>query len=193
MSPGLRPEVHVPGFKFCVPPPMIPEDAVPSLKTEKRKPETGIRVSGSPIHGFGLFAARDIAARESLCEYRGELITKAESRRRAESRAPGAPVYTVSLNDEYDLDGDLPDNPAKYANHGCRANAALVERDALLFLVASRDIGAGEEIVFDYGFGLAESLAHPCRCGAPGCVGRILAEPLRPLLKKHLRRPRRTP
>ncbi len=100
-------------------------------------------------------------------------------------------MYTVALDDDHDLDGDLPDNPAKYANHGCTANAELVARDGRLFLVASRPVPDGAEILFDYGFGLAESLGHPCLCGLPGCAGRILAEPLRSLSKKHLRRPRR--
>lgn len=151
---------------------------------------SAVRVSNSPIHGDGLFASRTIAAGEVLCEYRGERISKEESRRRSETSAPGTPVYRVALDDETDIDGDIPDNPAKFANHGCEANAELVHKDDRLWLVATHDIPEGGEILFDYGFGLAESLAHPCRCGTPGCVGRILASPLRPLLKKHLRRTR---
>ena len=147
-------------------------------------------VRGSPIHGFGLFAARAIAGGETLCEYQGRRISKEESRRLAEAAESGAPVYTVSLDETHDLDGDLPDNPAKYANHGCEANAELVLTDGRLHLMALRDIRDGEEILFDYGFSLADSVSHPCRCGTPGCVGRILAEPLRPLLLK-LRRPPR--
>ena len=145
-------------------------------------------VNESPIHGTGLFAARAVAAGEFLCEYRGERITKEESRRRTEAAAPGSPVYRVSFDDDTDIDGDIPDNPAKFANHGCDANAELVRIEDKLHLRALRDLRAGEEILFDYGFGLAESLGHPCRCGSPGCVGRIVAEPLRPLLKKQMRR-----
>lgn len=154
-------------------------------------PEPTVRVAASGIHGRGLFAARDLRAGETLCEYRGEIITREESRRRASSRAPGEPLYSVNLDETHDLDGDIPDNPAKYANHGCVANAVLTTHDdpRRLFLVACADIPNGGEILFDYGFGLAESLAHPCRCGAPGCPGRIVAEPLRALLKKNLRRP----
>ena len=142
-------------------------------------------VRDSPIHGAGLFATREIVAGETLAPYRGERIDKAESRRRAAARPAGAPVYTVALDDTADIDGDVPDNPAKYANHGCAANAALEAAGDNLVLKALRPIAAGEEIVFDYGFGLVDSLAHPCRCGAPGCVGRIVAEPLRPLLRKN--------
>lgn len=144
-------------------------------------------VNTSPIHGAGLFADSDIVAGELLCEYRGERITKAESRRRSEKRAPETPVYTVAFDDDFDLDGDIPDNPAKFANHGCDANGELVNEGDRLVLRASRDIPTGSEIVFDYGFGLAEGLMSPCRCGHPRCCGRIVASPLRPLLKKHLR------
>lgn len=147
-----------------------------------------VRASESSIHGTGLFAARTIATGKILCEYRGERITKEESRRRSEAAAPGTPVYRVAFDDDTDLDGDLPDNPAKFANHGCDAKAELVRLGDKLVLRAIRDLREGEEILFDYGFGLAESLGHPCRCGTPGCIGRIVAEPLRPLLKKQMRR-----
>jgi uncharacterized protein len=149
-----------------------------------------VYASASSIHGAGLFAARAVVAGEVLCEYRGERITKAESRRRSESAPPGKPVYSVALDDDTDIDGDIPDNPAKFANHACEANSELTRDGDRLWLVAARDIPAGSEILFDYGFGLAESLAHPCRCGMSGCAGHILAAPLRPLLKKHLRRTR---
>lgn len=151
------------------------------------KSDAPVRVNESPIHGAGLFAARDIAAGELLCEYRGSRITKEESRRRTETRAPGTPIYTVAFDDDFDIDGDLPDNPAKFANHGCVPNAELVREGDRLFLRASQAVGAGEEILFDYGFGLAEGLMCPCRCGHPRCCGRIVASPLRQLLKKHLR------
>lgn len=146
-----------------------------------------VAVRTSPIHGSGLFAVRSIAPGEPIAPYRGERISKEESRRRSAARPEGAPVYVVALDDGTDIDGDVPDNPAMYANHGCEANAALEASGDGLRLVATREIAPGEEILFDYGFGLAESLGRPCRCGSSRCTGRIVAEPLRPLLKKLLR------
>lgn len=153
-------------------------------------PETTVRVAASGIHGLGLFAARPVRAGELLCEFLGDIITRDEARRRAATRPADAPVCIVNLDAEHDLDGDLPDNLAKYANHGCVANAELTpgEHPHRLFIIATADIPNGGEILYDYGFGLAESLGHPCRCGAPECPGLIVAEPLRPLLKKTLRR-----
>ena len=40
--------------------------------------------------------------------------------------------------------------------------------------MALRDIPAGEELTYDYRFDLTEWRDHPCRCGAPGCVGFIV-------------------
>ena len=167
-----------------------PENSDTSRATAGEGPPAlpSVSVNKSPIHGAGLFAARAVTAGEILCEYRGERITKEASRRRSEAGPPGAPVYRVAFDDDIDLDGDLPDNPAKFANHGCDANAELVRIGDKLVLRALRDLRADEEILFDYGFGLAESLGHPCRCGTPGCVGRIVASPLRLLLKKQMRR-----
>jgi SET domain-containing protein len=42
--------------------------------------------------------------------------------------------------------------------------------------MANREIEPGEEITFNYGFDLADYREYPCRCGAVGCVGYIVAE-----------------
>jgi SET domain-containing protein len=41
--------------------------------------------------------------------------------------------------------------------------------------VANRDITAGEELTYNYGYELDEEDAHPCICGATQCCGFILA------------------
>ncbi|MFM9167211.1 MAG: SET domain-containing protein-lysine N-methyltransferase [Verrucomicrobiota bacterium] len=88
-------------------------------------------------------------------------------------------------------DGSSEDNPARVANHSCEPNADLVwdEAEAAAWLSARQDLPAGTEVTFDYGFSLAEALTHPCLCGSPSCVGRIVAAPLRAALRRHLRHP----
>ena len=83
------------------------------------------RISGSGIHNQGLFAAMDIPKDTDVIEYRGIKIKKDLSRelaveweKRARKSGEGM-VYIFDLNAEYDLDGNIPDNPAKYANHHC--------------------------------------------------------------------------
>lgn len=149
----------------------------------------GVESRPSPIAGLGLFARRPFAPGERLAPYAGT-----ETAVEPAPGQPGAPTYTLEIAPGRWLDGSAETNPARHANHSCRPNAELTYLPAehLAWLTALVPIAAGEEITFDYGFSLAESLFHPCRCGAPGCVGRIIAEPLRGALRRHLRfsRPR---
>lgn len=142
----------------------------------------------SLIHGAGLFALRSFAPGEKIADYVGRPT------RTTPRYSPGDPVYALEIGPGLWLDGDSPDNQARHANHSCRPNAELIHETESneTRLVAREQISQGEEITFDYGFSLAESLFHPCRCGQPGCVGRIIASPLRPALRRHLRfsRPR---
>jgi hypothetical protein len=143
----------------------------------------------SPIAGLGLFASRDFAAGERLAPYVGPMTSAPPS-----SSDTAGKVYALEVAPGRWLDGSSADNPCRHANHACHPNAELVWHDleSTAWLTALRPIAAGEEITFDYGFSLAESLFHPCACGAPDCVGRIIATPLRPALRRHLRfsRPR---
>lgn len=59
----------------------------------------------------------------------------------------------------------------RYMNHGC----APTIYSAGNLEIAIRDIAAGEEITCDYGL-MNSSSALDCRCGAPECRGRIVAE-----------------
>lgn len=152
-------------------------------------------VRASAIHGSGVFAARDIAAGEKIVEYRGEKITKAEGERRGlarEARRDGAGrVYIFELNQRYDLDGDIPDNPAKYINHSCEENCEAVLERGKVWIYSKRDIRAGEELTYDYGYALEHFLDHPCRCGSPRCIGYIVHQTARTKLKQLLARSRK--
>ena len=148
----------------------------------------------SSIHGTGVFAATDLHEGQRIMEYKGELISKEESERRGlalmdkASRDGGAAVYIFTLNDEWDLDGDHPDNDARLINHSCDPNCEAWDYDGRLFIEAKRAIPKGEELSFNYSFGFDTWEDHPCRCGAANCVGYILAEEYWPRLKKLLAR-----
>lgn len=128
----------------------------------------------SRIHGMGGFARKDIPAGTPLIEYLGRKVTKAESLRLCEEDNP----YIFCLDDEHDLDGGVEWNPARFINHSCAPNCEteLDEEAGRVWVLALRDIRAGEELTFNYGYELSEYREHPCRCGAPGCVGFIVAE-----------------
>ncbi len=126
----------------------------------------------SEIHGLGAFAARPLPAGTRIIEYVGELIDKAESLRRCELNNE----YIFSLDQEHDIDGNVPWNPARFINHSCSPNCEAVLEKGHIWITATRDILAGEEVTFNYGFDLEDYRNYPCRCGAPNCVGFIVAE-----------------
>jgi hypothetical protein len=126
----------------------------------------------SPIHGSGGFAKAGIAKGTRVIEYVGERISKSESLRKCE----GNNEFIFSLNEEQDLDGDVAWNPARLLNHSCAPNCEAELQEDRIWIVASRDIAAGEEVTFNYGYDLVDYRDYPCRCGAPNCVGYIVAE-----------------
>jgi SET domain-containing protein len=125
----------------------------------------------SPIHGTGGFARSQISAGTQIIEYVGEIISKAESLRRCELNNE----YIFALDAERDLDGNVAANPARFLNHSCAPNAEALLEDGRIWIVARRDICAGEEITFNYGYDLTDFAEHPCRCGAVECAGYIVA------------------
>ena len=129
-----------------------------------------------------------LAAGEAVAEYVGERITKAESARR---QAAGGQVFIFEVDEQTDLDGDSPDNPARFANHSCEPNGEAAAVSGRVYLRALRAIEAGEELTFDYGYRLAAFPGYPCRCGAPSCPGFIVAQSERRGVRRLLNRPAR--
>jgi len=130
-----------------------------------------IRIGPSPIHGQGVFAKTIIHRGARVIEYLGEKITKAESARRCERQN----WRIFSLDGEFDLDGDLEWNSARYVNHSCAPNCEAECQEGRIWITALRDIQPGEEISFNYGYDLEAYQEHPCHCGAAQCVGFIVA------------------
>jgi SET domain-containing protein len=128
----------------------------------------------SPIHGMGGFAKTDIPKRTRVLEYVGERIDKQESLRRCEKNNE----YIFALDDAVDLDGNVPSNPARLLNHSCSPNCEAEIEEGRIWLFALRDICAGEELTFNYGYDLVDYREHPCHCGSRECVGFIVAEEL---------------
>jgi SET domain-containing protein len=128
------------------------------------------RASG--IHGTGGFAKAGLTKGRRIIEYVGERIDKRESLRRCEQDNE----YIFSLDAEADLDGNVPWNPARFLNHSCAPNCDAEVDEGRIWVIANRDIRAGEELTFNYGYDLEDYKKYPCRCGAPECVGYIVAE-----------------
>lgn len=141
----------------------------------------------SVIHGMGGFARKDIRAGTRIIEYVGEKMDKKEAQRRCED----GNVFVFEINDDFDIDGSVDWNPARWLNHSCAANAETDVVNDRVWIVAKRDIRAGEEIVYNYNFDLDEFEDYPCRCGADHCVGYMVHEDHWPLVRQ--RHPRSGP
>lgn len=138
----------------------------------------------SSIHNKGVYAREDIKKGTKIIEYIGDKLTKEESEKRADEQLAKAEkdpnheglVYIFELNDEFDIDGNVPENDAKYINHSCNPNCEIENDGKHIWIVAKRDIAKGEELFYNYGYDTEDFEDHPCRCGAENCIGYIVAE-----------------
>lgn len=128
-----------------------------------------VQVAASRIDGQGAFAAEAIPARRKIGEIRGEAISVREARRRAKGLAR---IMIVELSERRAIDASNSADPLRYTNHSCRPNAVLRIRQGRVEFYAMRDVSAGEELTVNYGETHHEGKLR-CRCGAPGCVGRL--------------------
>jgi uncharacterized protein len=142
-------------------------------RTENPVAETELALfKHSPIHGIGGFATLNIPKGARILEYVGEKIGKQESLRRCEANNE----FIFALNERQDLDGNVDWNPARFINHSCAPNCDAELEEERIWIVANRDIRAGEELTFNYSFDLEDYRQHPCRCGSSCCVGYIVAD-----------------
>ena len=134
----------------------------------------------SLIHGMGAFARQRVGKGVHVIEYVGEKIDKAESLRRCEQNNE----FIFALDAEHDIDGSVASNPARWINHSCTPNCEAEVEDGRIWIVALKEIEAGEEVTFNYGFDLVDYRQYTCQCGAPECVGYIVAEEFFPHVRK---------
>ena len=131
-----------------------------------------VRDSTSRIAGQGLFAAQDIPQGTRIIAYIGEKISNQESaRRRAEGNA-----YIFHLTYRYAIDGQTLENTARYINHSCDPNCEVEKTSDTIWIIALREIPAGEELTYNYGYAARDYQENPCNCAAQNCCGYILAQ-----------------
>lgn len=144
-----------------------------------------IKVKKSSIHSKGVFAKKNIKKGEFIIEYSGRKINHDESEKLYEQmiqehkKNPNkASVYTFTLNETTDIDGNTWYNKAKYINHSCKENceALLNEEEQTIEIHATKNIKKGEELFFNYGYDVENWQDHPCYCGSKNCVGHIVSK-----------------
>ena len=78
----------------------------------------------------------------------------------------------IEVSERRAIDASQSADPLRYTNHSCAPNAVLRIRQGRVEFYAMRDVAPGEELTVNYGETHHEGRLA-CRCGAPGCVGRL--------------------
>ena len=129
-----------------------------------------IRISG--IHGCGCYTTVPIAEGTHIVEYTGGRLSKEQADELYNERAD---TYLFCIGEgDYVIDGD---SVAAFINHCCEPNCETDEFDEHIWIIAQRDIAAGEELTYDYNlYDGDDDDEAPCRCGARQCRGSMYGE-----------------
>lgn len=130
----------------------------------------GLIIRSSRIHRRGCYTTTPIRKGTRIVEYTGERISIAE----ADRRYDGSEItYLFGLSSgERVIDGN---GIAALINHSCNPNCETNEIRGRVWIIAIRDIRAGEELTYDYNLydGDGDS---PCRCRARNCRGSLYSD-----------------
>lgn len=143
-------------------------------------------VKASTLHGKGVFALRDIPAGTRILQYAGRRLTS-EQADALHPVNPDDPFHTFffALSSGKIIDGGQRGNDSRWINHCCEPNCEGHENSdgTRVYIVAMRDIAAGEELLYDYGLVIDEDITaelkqnYRCLCGVPSCRGTMIAVP----------------
>jgi len=124
----------------------------------------GLIIRSSRIHAAGCYTTAPIVKGTRVVEYTGPLIGKDE----ADIRYENKPItYLFAIGDGSKvIDGH---GTAMFINHSCDANCETEEIDGRVWIMAIRDIAAGEELCYDYCLYDGDEEEAPCNCGAKNC------------------------
>src|SRR5271155_4787373 len=153
-------------------------------KPASRRRTPLFEVRNSPIHGYGVFAARRIRKGTTVVEYLGDRVSHAQADARYEDKDPtDNHTFLFTVDAKTVIDGGSNGNEARYINHGCEPNCPSVTAAKRIFIEALRTIQPGEELAYDYQIQRDADDApdvdeiFACRCGAQSCRGSMLEAP----------------
>ncbi len=106
-----------------------------------------------------------------MCEYDGPRMTKDDADERYADRVV---TYLFGYGEgDMVIDGF---GAAMFMNHCCEPNCETEEdEDDRIFVVALRDIAAGEELVYEYNLWDSDEAKQDCYCGKPKCRGTMFS------------------
>lgn len=113
--------------------------------------------------GRGLFALHAIPKGACIIEYIGRPATPEQVRKNT-----GKYLFWTSDTDM--IDGNIPENTARFINHACRPNCEVDQKGRRIFIFATRAIKPGEELSYDYGEEYYEQFFSRGRCRCLACA-----------------------
>ena len=128
-----------------------------------------MRIAPSKIHRWGIYAVDAIPPNRKVIEYTGEMISRRETKRRADSNDL---IYLFTVDSYWAKDGSVGGSGAEYINHCCEPNIRTVIIKGHILYMSMKLILPGEELTVDYRFDKkCETVI--CKCGVPACRGTI--------------------
>jgi Proteins containing SET domain len=128
-------------------------------------------IRSSSIHAAGCYTMRRIRKGTPVVEYDGPRFTKDEADERYQDRFI---TYLFSTGNR----GEVIDGfgIAMFINHSCDPNCETENIKGRIWVVATRDIAAGEELTYEYNLHDSDDTDDAnCYCGAPKCRGTMFS------------------
>lgn len=144
---------------------------------------SGLVIRSSSIHAAGCYTTQPIKKGASIVEYDGPRFSKGEADERYRDRFV---TYLFSTGNE----GEVIDGfgAAMFINHCCDPNCETENLDGRIWIVALRDIAAGEELTYEYNLHDSDEDEADCYCGTSKCRGTMFSDDE---VKRRRRRARR--
>jgi|GEM_PF-441893 len=121
-----------------------------------------LRVRSSAT-GKGLFAQVRIPKGACIVEYVGRAASLEEM-----TRDEGKYLFWISKLQM--INGNVPENIARYINHSCAPNCEADGPSGRVFILATKNIQAGEELTYDYGKEYFDKHIRPKGCLCTKCT-----------------------
>ena len=128
-------------------------------------------IRSSSIHAAGCYTTRALRKGARVCEYDGRRLTKSIADERYADR-PVTYLFTCGRNTVIDGFG-----AAMFLNHSCDPNCETVqELDGRVYIIAIRNVAAGEELTYEYNLHDSDEAGADCYCGAGACRGTMFSD-----------------
>ncbi len=131
---------------------------------------SGLVIRSSSIHAAGCYTIRPIRKGARVVEYDGPRMPKSLADTRYEGRDI---TYLFACSGNTVIDGF---GTAMFLNHCCDPNCETEIDDDRIFIIAVRDIAAGEELTYEYNLYDSDDDTQDCYCGATQCRGTMFSD-----------------